>query len=627
MKKLLFFFTIGILVGILGVALAQYSEAPSLEQRVAAGELPPVEERLPQDPLEVPIVERIGEYGGTWRTVLVASSDTSFLTRTIGYENLMRWTPDANGVIPNLADSFEVSEDGTTFTFKLRDGVKWSDGTPFTSSDIMFWYEDVLQNEDLTPSAPSWLINGGELVQVTAPDETTVVFTFAEPNGFFLDFLAMAEGIPVTGHPRHYLKQFHASYNETDLAALVAEGGYQSWADLFAAKAAWGGNSEMPVLFAWEPTIGVGESTTQFVAERNPYYWKVDAEGHQLPYIDQVIFEIVAEPEVALLKALNGELSLPFRVNTLENKSVFFDNMEASDYHFVTMVPANMNEAMISLNLTHPDPVKREIYNNKDFRIGLSHAINRQEIIDLVYVGQGRPWQGAPYESTPYYNEALATQYTEYDPELANEYLDKAGFAERDGEGFRLGPDGKRITIVLEASAHKQTRIDVAELAAQQLKEVGIDMQVRVIDRSLQYERKVNNEHDATIWTGQGGLTPLLNPNYYFPYNEWSEYGIGWAAWYNGDPAGIEPPEVVKEQMALYDEIKGTVDPDKQLELAQQLLATAQDQFYAIGVTAEAEGYQVVKNNFHNVPEVIPDAWTFLSPALTNPEQYFITQP
>ena len=615
-----------LLTCLLSAALAQYGEAPQLTERVARGELPPVEERLPDNPLVVEVVERIGEYGGTWRNALVASSDTSFLGRSIGYENLMRWQRDGNGIEPNLAESVEVSEDGTTFTFKLREGTKWSDGEPFTSSDILFWYEDVLLNEELNPATPSWLANGDGVVRLEAPDETTVVFSFDQPNGFFLNFMAMSDGMAVTSHPRHYLEQFHPRYNETDLDARVAEAGFQSWSELFASKASWGENSEMPVLFAWQPTVAVGESTTQFTAERNPYYWKVDAEGNQLPYIDNLVYEIIGDYEVALLKAANGEFSLPYRLNTLDNKAVLFDNMDRGGYHFVNFMPANMNIAMISLNLTHPDPVKREIFNNKDFRIGFSHALDRQAIIDLVMVGQGQPWQGAPYESTPYYNEALAHQYTEHDVDLANEYLGKAGFAERDGEGFRLGPDGKRITIILEVSSHNENRVDIAMLAAEQLKEVGIDMRISVLDRSLQYERKVNNQHDATIWAGPGGLTPLLQPNYYFPYSDYSDYAIGWAKWYNGDPEGIEPPEDIKALMALYDEIKTTVDPAKQLELARQLMEGAKEQFFAFGISVEPQGFQIVQNNFHNVPEVVPDASAFLTPGIAHPEQFFVEQ-
>lgn len=613
-----------VLAALISFAVAS-SEAPILAERVAAGELPPLEERLPANPMVVPVVERIGDYGGTWRNALVASIDTTHLTRSIGYENLMRWLPDASGIEPNIAESYEVNEEGTVFTFYIREGMRWSDGHPFTVDDIMFWYEDVVLNEDLSPAQPAWLRSGDELVEVEKIDDYTVRFSFVEPHGFFLTFLAMAEGLPVTNYPRHYLEQFHARYNEDNLDELVRQNNFDTWAQLFADRAAWAENSERPVLFAWRPVLAVGESLTQFVAERNPYYWKVDEEGNQLPYIDRVVFDIISDHEAALLRALAGEMSMPFRVTSAENRAVFFDNMERGDYRFVELIPANMNHAIISLNLAIEDPVKNEIFNNRDFRVGLSHAINRQEIIDLVLIGQGEPWQAAPYRNTPIFNEELAKQYTEFDLELANEYFERAGYTERDAEGFLLGPDGNRITILLEASAHNRGRLDIAEVLVPQLQEAGIDMQLRVLERSLAQERKESNLYEATIWTGQGGLTPLLNPNHYVPVEiGFSDMAVAWAQWYHGDPRGIEPPEEVQEHMALYDRIKMTPGEEEQNELGRELMRISQEMFYSIGVSAIAPDYQVIQNNFRNVPESYPDAWTFLTPGNTNPPQFFI---
>jgi peptide/nickel transport system substrate-binding protein len=612
-----------IFVALLGMAFA-YNEAPMLAQRVAAGDLPPLEERLPVNPKVVPVVERIGDYGGTWRNALVASIDTTHLTRSIGYENLVRWLPDASGIIPNLAESFEANDAGTVFTFHLREGTRWSDGHPFTADDIMFWYEDVVLNDELSPAKPAWLRSGGELGVVEKVDDYTVTFSFTEPHGFFLTFLAMAEGLPVANYPRHYLEQFHAAYNE-NIDQLVRQHNFDTWTQLFADRAAWAENSARPVLFAWRPTIAVGESTTQFVAERNPFYWKVDEEGNQLPYIDRVVFDIIADHEVALLRALNGEMSMPFRVTNAENRAVFFDYQERGNFRFIEMMPANMNHAILSLNLAIEDPVKNAVFNNRDFRVGLSHAINRQEIIDLVLIGQGEPWQAAPYPSSPIFDEALAKQYTEFNLELANEYFARAGLIERDAQGFLLGPDGNRLTILLEASSHHRTRLDIAEILVQQLQDAGIDMQLRALERSFAQERKESNLYEATIWTGQGGLTPLLNPNHYVPVEiGFSDMAIAWAQWYHGDPRGIEPPDDVKAHMALYDQIKMTPGEEEQNELGRELLRISREMFYSIGIASIAPDYQIIQNNFRNVPDSIPDAWTFLTPGIANPAQFFV---
>lgn len=620
----------------------QYTEAPQLANFVSAGQLPPVEERLPQEPMVVPVLESIGEYGGDLSVALVGGGGFSHLFRYHSYDPLVRWTPDWQGVIPNIAESWEVSDDTTEYTFHLREGMKWSDGEPFTADDIMFWYEDVLMNEELTPSVPSWLTSGDTPVVVEKVDNTTVRFVFAEPVGLFLQNLASAGNDDMVRYPRHYLEQFHIKYNQDNLDQLVQQAGATDWVALFQQK---GGTedeniffriSEIPVVSAWRFTTAPGEGTVQAVAERNPYYWKVDPEGHQLPYLDRVVYDLVSDVEVALLKALNGEVSMQDQyIATLTNKPVLFDNQDQGNYHFYTTTPTSPNAAVIQLNLNHPDPVKREIFQNKDFRIGLSHALNRLEIVDLVYLAQGEPYQAAPQPESELYNDQLAKQYTEYNVELANEHLDKAGYTERDTEDFRLGPDGRRISFTLELDNARTEFIDAAGLIQGYWREVGIDTQIRTMDRSL-WEVRVrdNSEFDATIhrFGGGSGQAILLDPRYYFPFNTNSFYAQAWATWYfNRSGAGAtvqpeEPPEKVKKQMELYDQITLTADLERQTELMRQILEIAAEQFYVIGIATEPEGYGIVKNNLHNVPETMPWSYIYPHPGPTHPEQYFISR-
>jgi peptide/nickel transport system substrate-binding protein len=289
-----------------------------------------------------------------------------------------------------------------------------------------------------------------------------------------------------------------------------------------------------------------------------------------------------------------------------------------------------MNSAVISLNLTHKDPVKRQIFQNKDFRIGLSHAIDRQEIIDVVFVGQGEPWQAAPRKESALYSERLAKQYTEYDPKRAVEALDRA-FPQKDGQGFRLGPDGKRISFTVEITAGTApTRSDVMNLVRAHWQRVGVEVQVKDEDRALFDTRLGANEHDAAVWDGAGGLDVILNPPYYFPWSSRSDYAQAWQVWYN-NPSGAgartapeEPPAATKQQMDLYRQLTATGDPAKQNEIMRQILAIAADEFYAIGIALPPNGYGVVKNGFKNVPAIFPDAFMYPSPAPTNPPQYFI---
>lgn len=613
-----------------------------LAAMVADGSLPELSERLPVNPKVVEPVDSPGQYGGVWRMGLNGGQDNALLVRTMAYEHLVRWTPDWTAIEPNIAESYEASDDATEYTFHLREGMKWSDGEPFTADDIVFWSEAIVGNAEYeaTHDIGSWLTANGEPVAVEKIDDYTVKFVFAGPNGLFLQRLATPSGADLTRWPAHYCSQFHPDYNADNLDALIAEAEATDWVNLMELKCAgvpgtpydarWQ-NGELPSLNPWILTTAYGAGT-QVVAERNPYYWKVDSDGRQLPYIDRIVYDVGEDVDVLVLKALNGEIDMQDRhIASLSNKAVFADNMQAGDYTFFETIPSGMNNIAIALNLTHKDPVRREMFQNKDFRIALSHAINRQEIIDVVYVGQGEPYQLAPRPTSPFYNERLAKQYTEFDPDLANEILDGI-YPEKNSDGIRIGADGEPLTLIVDVTSNQQDRIDALGLIQGYWKAVGVDMQINSMDRSLLYTRKDSNEHDVSVWGGDGGLDVILEPRWYFPYSGESLFAEAWQSWFN-NPGGEgaltppeEPPAGPLQQMELYNQIQATGDAAEQEELMKQILEIAADEFYAIGIALGPNGYGIVKNNFRNVPSPIPGSWLYPNPAPTNPEQYWIEQ-
>ena len=612
-----------------------YQQAPSLDAQVESGELPPVEERLPANPRVVEPLESIGQYGGTWNMGTRGGTDDAIYTRTVAYHSLVRWNPEWTDIIPDVAESFEVNDEGNVFTFHLREGMKWSDGEPFTADDILFYFNDMLLNPEVYPAPPTWFQSAGEPGVAEKLDDYTVQFTFSAPNGLFIQNLATPQQQHVVQQPKHYLSQFHAAYaDEDELAAMVAEAGVESWVDLFSQKGAFVAgrpdtlwlNAELPTINPWMLVDPMSPSATQVRLVRNPYFYVVDSEGNQLPYIDEVIYNVGAEVETLVLQALNGEIDMQDRhIGTNANRAVFFDNQEAGGYHFYETVPSSSNVMTISLNLTNPDPAKREIYQNKDFRIALSHAIDRQEIIDVVYVGQGTPYQVAPRPQSPLYHEQLATQYLEYDPDLANQMLD-AILPDKDGDGFRLMPNGERLVIAMEVIPTLQPEWTGAlELIQDYWADVGIDMQLVVEDRTIFYDRKLANQHDGGIWGGDGGLEVILEPRWYFPFSAESIYGEAWQHWFNNpnDERAEEPPEATRQQMDLYNQLRSTADAEGQNELMTQILDIAAEQFYVMGIALPANGYGIVKNNLHNVPASILQAYLYPSPAPTNPETYY----
>jgi len=611
---------------------ADYREAPMLEALVKAGKLPPVVQRLPENPRVVTPVENVGKYGGTWRSGLVGGSDRNWLFRIAGYEPLLAWDREWSGkVIPNLAEEFTSNDDATAFTIKLRKGLKWSDGKPFGSDDIGFFINDIVGNTELLPSPPDWLTSGGETGAFEKIDDTTFKIAFKEPYGLFPQRLASVYGVQIAMMAKHYCSQFHPAYNKDGLDALTKEAGAQNWTELFIKKCGvdteanerWQ-NPDRPTMEPWvikQPYIG---GATLVTLERNPYYHKVDTAGNQLPYIDNLRISVNADVQTLVLKAVNGEIDYQDRhINSNANRAVFIDAAQTADIRLVDGPNADMNTTAISFNRTHKDPVKREIFGNKDFLIGLSYAIDRPAIIDAAFVGQGEPWQAAPRRESSFYNERLAKQYTEYDVAKANEHLDKA-YPKKDSDGFRLGPDGKRIAFNVMVIPALGDFLDSTQLVVQYWQAIGIDAKVQTVDRTLFYERKDNNEHDAAVFLGSGGMADaLFEPTFYFPFWNESLFAVPWGNWYNSAGAsGEEPPAEVRKQMELYREIKKYADAEKQNALMQQLLEIAADQFYVIGVSTPGPLYSVVKNNMHNVYGR-PFAWTYPSPAASNTEQYY----
>jgi peptide/nickel transport system substrate-binding protein len=603
-------------------------EAPALAEQVKAGTLPPRAERLPAKPMVVRPAERLGAYGGTWRTILTSVDADPHLVGSVSYEPLVRWDTDQRNVSANVVESWEVSPDGRAYTFVLREGMKWSDGEPYTADDILFAYHDVLSVEELYPVMSAQFAPDGVPARLEKLDDHTVRFTFPKPHGLFLEQLASNGGAQLHTLPRHYLQQFHLKYNPSADEQAKDEG-FADWTEMFLAKGGTGPgeltawqNPDLPCIFPWrvtEPLTG-----NRLVLRRNPYYWKTDPDGRQLPYLDEVVFDIITDPQVSTLKLTEGTYSLvtPGLV-TLQSKPVLARGRDQGRYHFIDIVSSRMNDATFILNLTHKDPAMREVLQNKDFRIALSHALNREEIIKIVLLGQGEPWQTSPRPESGLYLEELAKQYLEYDVAKANDHLDAAGYRDRDGDGFRLRPDGKRLGFTLEVRTNfNPLWADIAQLASRYWKEIGVDVRVKVQDPTLLFTRIEANEHDAVMDDGDGGLLPLLTPQWYLPVSVDAAYAVEWGRWYQtSGAAGMEPPPGPRRQMELFDEIKVTPDKRRREELFMEILRISQEEFYVIGTALPAARYNVVQDGLRNVVRSMVD--DCCEPGPSGPEQYF----
>ena len=605
-------------------APSKYNEAPMLAEMVANGELPPVDERLPLNPLVITPEEEIGDYGGVWNRLATSAGDNQ-LGGKVGGEHLVRYNKDGTQINPNVFESWEVSSDGSTFTFHLRPGMRWSDGEHYTGNDLLFYYEDVLLNEELTSSFPNWLMIDGEHVVIEKLDDYTIQFKFAAPYALFINVLGSLRGDAFAQYCAHYLKQFHIKYADKDeLDAMIKDAGVEHWYQVFGTKPSTRRNQDTPSYLPWN--LSTPSHNDPLVADRNPYYWKVDPEGNQLPYIDTIHWSLVDGKDQLNLRAIQGEVDMQLRHITFDNMPLFMENQERGNYRVMLWQRGQVTDTVLHLNHTNKDPVLREIVQDKRFRYALSLGINRADIIEAVYLGQAEPNQVSPTKTSTVYWEPQAKNLIEHDPERANAYLDEMGLTERDGEGYRLRPDGERLSIVFEYAAVFGAWGDIAELLTSDWKELGIELISTEMDRSLFGQRLSANEIDLGVWTGSGEFNPFIEPRSFVALE--SNYALRqYAYWWNsGGKEGVEPTGDILRVLELWEEIKVTVDVEEQRALFRQILELNKENLWLIGIATAPPQPVIVKNYFRNVPEDGMFDDQPRSPSNTAMEQYFIRQ-
>jgi peptide/nickel transport system substrate-binding protein len=609
----------------------KFQEAPALAEQVKAGKLPPAEQRLPEQPLVVPVVEKVGEYGGVWRRAFLGPADANNYVRVV-YDGLFRFTPDGAEIEPKIAVGAKSSGDFKVWTILLRKGARWSDGAPFTADDIVFWYKDVLLNKDLMPSLPSWIRNAdGTAANVEKVDDYTVRFTYDRPATLFLTEVANqdgADGSYAMFLPAHYLKKFHPAYTaKEDLDRLAQAVSFKTWTELFLSRATLYQNPERPTMAAWMPMSRVSDPV--FTLRRNPYYIGVDTAGNQLPYIDEVRFTYFADQQALNLAAIAGNFDMQARHIQMTNYPVLKEQEKNGKYRVLTWPTFGGADAVINFNMTYnADPEIGKLIRTKDFRVALSIAINRDEIKESVFLGLGEARQGVPAPWHPYFpGKEWATKHTEFDRDEANKMLDALGLAKRDAQGIRLMANGKPATIELSVVPAFGAWPDVAQLVARDWEAVGIKTVVQIRERALHFKMNDANELMASIWNEDTTAFPFTGNAKFDPRNTpILTLGPLYTRWLtSGGKEGVEPIEPIKRIMQLVDTAR-TVGRDGQIQAAQELFRIWADNVFeigTIGLTPMVQGVVVVNSKLHNVPTTTGNDWPLRTPGNTRTEQYF----
>ncbi|MCA0907649.1 ABC transporter substrate-binding protein [Ruegeria marisrubri] len=580
---------------------------------VESGNLPPVQERLPKDPLIVDLAAKgreFGKPGGTLRTMVTRSKDIRQMV-VYGYARLIGFNQDYE-LVPDLLASYE-NEGNRKFTLKLREGHKWSDGSPFTSEDFRYWWEDVANNELLSPSGPpDFLIVEGKLPTVTFPDETTVIFEWDDPNPNFLQTLAQARP-PFIYRPAAFLKQYHEKYADAEeLAFQVEDARVKSWAALHNKldNLYKFDNHELPTLQPWLNASSGKKIRHSFV--RNPYYHRIDSKGVQLPYIDVVEMEIVA-PGLVAAKTNAGESDLQGRGLAFRDASILKKGEAQGGYKTLLWKTGVASQIAIYPNLNFSDDVWRNVLRDVRVRRALSLAIDRQTINQALYFKLAHPAANSVLPASPFYSEENAEAWAQYDVDQANALLDEAGLDQRDKNGIRLLPDGRPMELVIETAGERQEVENALQIVTDTWREIGVKLVMRPLDRDILRNRVFAGNSMASVWFGWDDGIPQAHtsPVYLAPTDQVFLAWPKWGQYYQTGGEAGEAPDMPEAQrlMELAHEWQIATTDEERAAVWTEMLKIHADQVYAIGILNGAPQPIVVSNRLRNVPQQAMWAW------------------
>jgi peptide/nickel transport system substrate-binding protein len=624
-----------------------FNEAPMLAERVAAGELPPVEERLPKDLMVIQPVDEIGRYGGTWRRGFTGPGDNENGNRINASDRPI--LVDHTGAVPrpSLAKGWEMSEDGKRFTLYLREGLKWSDGDPMDADDFVFWFEKIYGNPDIVPTPIPDMTPEGQPGRIVKVSDYEVAFEFDVPFYLFEE-LMMGDTLIGGGQavrqsdkrshggyaPGHYLAQFLPGEGKSaeELDAEARAEGFDNWVARFHFKKDWTLNPELPVLGPWKTVQPI--NNPNWVMERNPYYWAVDTEGNQLPYMDGVVMGVVENLEVLNLRAIAGDYDLQERHIDLGKLPVILENQEAGNYTVHLDLAFNGADAIYQFNQSYDaDPEIAKWLTNADFRRALSLAIDRDQLNETFWLGVATPGSPAPGESLPYFpGEGWREKWSTFDPAQANALLDQIGLTAKDSEGYRLRTDnGERLRLEVQAVQAFLPWPRISEMIADQWRQVGIQADVRDTERSLAFTRTAANEHQIMVWNNGGTELLYLFPRHAIPVDPTEAFmGPEFAKWYaSGGTQGRAPEDPhLLEILELFKSAAGQKSEER-IETAKRIWEILIDQQYGIGTVGQSPalmGVRLVSNKLGNIPSRNCIAQHCRTPGGAHPETWYFKE-
>jgi len=603
-KKIATLLVSGLLLSVGPLASAQNIEPPLLADKVRAGELPPMAERMPQQPYIDLNAQRDAQYGGTMRLLLGKSKDIRQMVvygyaRLVGYDQNLTLQPD-------ILRDFKV-EDGRIFTFYLRKGHRWSDGAPFTAEDFRYYWEDIANNEGLSPFGPAKaLLVEGQAPKFEVLDEWTVRYTWEKPNPDFLT--SLAEPSPRFIYvPSHYLKQFHEKYNTpAELEAKVKQSGRRNWVSLhhFLNRQYKSDNPDLPVLQPWVNTTR--PPAERFIFVRNPWFHRADKFGRQLPYIDEVAIQIVDKSLISA-KTSAGESDLQGRYIYLTDYTFLKQSEQRAGYKVYLWGKGTGSQTAIYPNLNSNDPVWRDLIRDVRFRRALSLGINRHEINQVIYFGLARESNNTVLPDSPLYQPQYQFEWAKFDLEKANQLLDEMGLNKRNDRNLRLMPDGKPLEVILHTSGESTEETDVLELITDSWLQLGIKLYVSPSQREVFRQRIFAGSSMIAMFSGiDNGLpSAAMTPSEFIPVQQNQLQWPKWGQYYETNGEHGEAPDLPEAQdlVTLYQQWQSATTLEQKQAVWEKVLQIHADQVFTIGLINGVPQPIVISNRLKGAPE------------------------
>ncbi len=627
-----------------------FSENPSINALNARifgnADLAAVADRLPNEPLVVMPYDTIGSYGGAITGLSKATESGTSDLLSVRHVNFVRYSDDLQTVVPNVAKAWSWNGDYTQLTITLREDHKWSDGAPFTAADVEFWMNDIILNPDVYEKTPDRWLFAGEPVKVEAKDDLTVQFTFPVPTPGIMNRFAVDYGQPF--QPKHFLSQFMPKHNADADAAAQALGfangaeavdfyyGGSDWKDVpspllkDAARAEAVGRYVVPTL---ESYIVVEETSEGRKLVANPYFHQVDTAGNQLPYINEIVETYVADKEVQNLKIMNGEVVWKQQAVFLEDFPLLKENEARGNYN-IQFAPTFGENVFFSFNRTHEDEVLRKIFSDLRFNRAMSLALNRDEINEIVYLGQGTPMQGVPAEpkTVSFVSDEVLNRDIAYDTAAANALLDEMGLSDSDGDGTRERPDGKPLVVRLVYSS-QGVPVKMMELVRDYWSAVGVRVDLKEVTSDEYRASGNNNDLDLTTWKYDGNAGPTISQDttvFVPPFGDFFNPGTGalWASWKKTDGTeGIEPPADIRKLWDLSEKfIQVELGSDESNKLGAEIVKIHTDNMLKIGTVGDIVAPFLYRNDLQNVKPIKSKTYDFYWTYPYRPAQWWLEQ-